>query len=280
MTLNNLVKQQAVLALLCTFLFLSAARSDEPSGMRSVHLRGASSLVPVARIVAENYMTEYPGLIVTVEEGGTRRGIKGVLDGSVDIGMASSNNFKEMTGVLLHERELECRIVGRGAVIPFVHPSNQVSGISINDLRKILTGEISNWKYLNGRDAPITVCSYNSSSGDRAVLKTLIMEDHIITPNAIILDSHTMKQYVASHPNALGYAGIPFIDKTIKPLSVNGVYASSKTIKDKSYPLARDLIFYMRKDCPDEVRKFVDYFLNPSKGQKIVRQSGDVPVAE
>lgn len=265
--------------ILCLLFFSSQAGAEEALQRRAVHLKGAGALVHIARTAAETYMGGNPDSIITVEGGGTRRGIEGVLDGSVDIGMASSNDPGELAAVALNKDRLEEHVIGKSAVVPFVHPSNPVSDVSQDDLRKILTGEISNWKSLNGPDQPITVCSYDSASGDRAVLRSLVLQDQLITSGALVLDSFAMKTYVASHPGAFGYASLPFIDRTVKPLSVDRVRASIRTLKDKSYPLAMDLIMYARKPAAGEAKKFLDYLMSPA-GQAAVRRWGDIPVAE
>ena len=117
------------------------AWAKNPPSSRSVHIKGAAALVPVTQHVVEAYLEEFPNEIVTLDSGSTRRAIKAVLDGTADVGMASSSNFKELTESNAQKgTELKHQVVGLGAVVPIVHPSNPIRNVTIDQLKKILSG--------------------------------------------------------------------------------------------------------------------------------------------
>jgi phosphate transport system substrate-binding protein len=244
-----------------------------------VHIRGSTSLMPITQRVAESFMRDYPDALVTVSGGSTYRGIKSVVDGTAEIGMASSEMNEELqhyataSGV-----DLVQHIVAYDAIIAFVSPSNPVSGLSTEQLEKIYTGEIKNWQEVGGRDAPIDVTSLDPRTGGYESWKHLVLGPGVVmTPKAEIMEPKDMRAKVAKDANAIGFAGLLNADGSVKHLAVNGVFPTVENVTNKSYVLMRPLVLYTVKDASKGVLQFIEYYQAADKGQKAVKEKGLVP---
>ena len=166
------------------------------------------------------------------------------------------------------------------AIVPVVHPSNTVSGLTTQQLRDIYTGKVTNWKELGGADAKIVIISRDTSSGTFECWEELVMNKERVTPAALMQASNgAVVQAVSNNKNAVGYIGLGYLDKSTKGLKVNNVQASAQTALSKQWPVARELYIFTDGQPTGEVKALVDYLLDPGKGQKSVREVGYVPLA-
>jgi len=229
--------------------------------------------------VAEAFMKENPGIIVVVAAGGTARGIKAVIDGTVEIGVTSSEIDSENEKIAAERGiRLVSTVVGRGAVVPLVHPSNPVGDLSILQLRKIFSGQIANWKDVGGRDTPIQVVTNEFTRGSYNTWRRCVLgKSLMVSSQAITLEPLPLKKYVAENPNAIGYLSFTDGDETVKAIAVDGVKANLETIKNVSFPVRRDHMLVTREIVSETARRFIDFFLSPQKGQKFVAKHGISP---
>jgi phosphate transport system substrate-binding protein len=212
---------------------------------------------------AEAYMAENPGETVSVSGGGTDRAIKSLIDGTCDIAMASAEANDELTARAGKEGvRLVRNVIAYDAIVPFAHLDNPVSNLTIEQLSMIYTGKITNWKDVGGNDSEILLTSRNLTSGTYEGWKLLVIgKDAILPQNAVAMDSIPERALVSQNANGIGYAGLNYIDGTVKPLAVEGIHANLDTITDGSFPLKRDLILYTREDAPPHVKRFVQYVM-------------------
>lgn len=266
--------RKTVILALIALLLPAAVVVPRNTGFDSVHLRGSDSLLPAARLVAEEYMKENESVIVSVEGGGTLRGVKAVIDGTADIALSSDSGEEPEYG----EVPLVSYPVARDCVVPVINASNRVSTLTPDQLRKIFSGEIRNWKSVGGADAAITVISHDGYSGTHEVWTRRIMgADCIITPRALILENGPLQRYIAHHPNAIGYIALTGLDKTVKPVAISGRSADAETLRNRSYPTARTLALRTLPDAPAHIKQFIRFFLDESKGGRIIRELGMIP---
>jgi len=245
-----------------------------------IHIRGSSTFYHILQQVAEAYMVENPGVKVLISSGGTTRGIKAVIDGTAEIGAVSAAMSDEYVK-LAEEKKLKLitHVVGRGAVVPFVHPSNPVSDLTLEQLRKIFCGQIKNWKAVGGKDEPIFVTANEITRGCFETWRRCVMgKDVIVSSGALVLEPIPLRNFIASTPNAIGYISYLDVNSTVKPLSVNGVAATIETVKDLSFPIRRDYGLIIRDNASKTVLNFINFFLDPSKGQSFISKNGLAPV--
>jgi phosphate transport system substrate-binding protein len=210
---------------------------------------GSTTVGPIAKAFAEYYMRENPGVNITVSESGSGNGAKALLNGSCDIANLS-RDLKDAEKAAMKEQGVEpCKhVVAFDALPVIVHPSNRVKGLTIDQVRDIYTGKITNWKEVGGSDRKIVVISRDTNSGTFETFMHLVMgEDAKIKESAEYTGSNgAVRQRVQMTKGAIGYAGLGFVDRSVKPLSINGIEPSADTVVDKTYPLARELYMFTK----------------------------------
>lgn len=242
-------------------LLLPFSAASGNAANHSIHLRGSGTVMGMLQSAAETYMEENPGETISVSGGGTDRAIKSLIDGTCHVAMASSEANAELVSRARKEGVTLVRnVVAYDAIVPFVHPDNPVSNLTIEQLRQIYAGEATNWKDFGGNDSDITLISRNVGSGTYEGWKTLVIgKDAILPRDAVCMDSVPVRTFVSQDVTAIGYCAMNYIDDTVKPLAVEGVSANPEAILDGSFPLKRELILYTRGDSPACVIRFVEY---------------------
>jgi phosphate transport system substrate-binding protein len=243
-------------------------------------VKGSTTVLPIAQKVSEAYMKEKPDVRISISGGGSGNGIKAVIDGTTDIGNASR---------FIKEKEVKLAVekgaypvpfaVAYDCIIPVVHPSNGVSNVTLEQLKAIYEGKVTNWKDLGGADKEIAVCSRDTSSGTYEVWGEKVLLGARVSPKALLQASNgAVVQTVSKNPNAIGYIGLGYLDASTKMLSVGGVKGSVETTLNGTFPISRPLFMFTRGWPEGETADFVNYVLNPEKGQKLVGDAGYVPL--
>ncbi len=164
-----------------------------------------------------------------------------------------------------------------------VHPSNPVKGLTRKQIADIYTGAIANWKEVGGPDLAIVVISRDTNSGTYETFKELVFskDDKIQTGAEYTGSNGGIRQRVQSTRGAIGYAGLGFVDQTVKALEVDGVAPSVETVVDGSYPLSRKLFMYTNGQpaTDSHTAKFLGLARHP-KGREIVEEIGFVPLQD
>lgn len=167
------------------------------------------------------------------------------------------------------------------AIVPVVNNANPVKDITLATLKAIYEGKIRNWKDVGGKDAPIVVVSRDSSSGTFETWEELVMKKARVTPRALLQTSNgTVVQTVAKNVNAIGYIGLGYVDGQTKNLTIAGTRATVQNAKTKTWPLSRELYFFTNGTPSGAAKSFTDFVLDPAKGQKLVKETGFVPLHE
>ena len=243
-------------------------------------VNGSTTVLPIGQKVAEAYMKEFPEVAISISGGGSGNGIKAIIDGTTDIAM-SSRFIKDKEVKLAVEKgsyPVPFR-VAYDCIVPVVHPSNKVKNLTLEQLKGIYKGETRNWKGVGGPDRPIVVISRDTSSGTYEVWEEKVMQKERVFPGALLqASSGAVAQAVSKNPNAIGYVGIGYINKELKPLTVNGIEGSKATTLDGSFAISRPLFMFTRGWPEGNTVKFLNYLLDPRKGQKFVEESGYVPL--
>jgi len=237
----------------------------------TIQMNGSTSVQPLAEELARVYMEKYPGVRITYAGTGSGAGIKAAQQGTHDIGTSSRELKPEEKTIK------EFRIANDGIAL-VVHPSNPVSDLTIEQVRKIFSGEISNWKDAGGPDAPITVITREDGSGTRGAFMEIVMHESQIKPDAVVqTKTGAVMTAVASDQNAIGYVSLGSVDNTVKALAIGGVKPSPEAVKSGSYKIQRPFLFLTKEEPKGEVKKFIDFVLS-ADGQKIVKDKGFIPV--
>ncbi|OCB77432.1 phosphate ABC transporter substrate-binding protein [Flavobacterium crassostreae] len=255
------------------------------SATTSVTIKGSDTVLPLAQKEAEELMQADASVSVTVVGGGTGVGLTALIDGTTDIAMASRDmkteeklKFSEMN------KEIEEVVIAYDALTVIVNPANKVSQLTREQLEKIFTGEIKNWKEVGGEDAKIVAYSRESSSGTYEFFKDEVLDKKNYASNILSLPATgAIVQAIGQTKGAIGYIGLAYETKEVKQLLVS--YDQGKTFiapsvasaKDKTYPISRPLFYMFDKKNASKVKTVVDFALSDA-GQKIVSEVGYVPL--
>ncbi len=245
----------------------------------NISINGSTTVLPIAQKVAEAFMKENPDAKISISGGGSGNGIKALIDKTTDIADSSrAIQPKEMDQAKEKGSNPVEFIVAFDCIVPVVHPTNPLHNITLDQLKAIYKGDVKNWKEIGGADKPIVIISRDTSSGTYEVWEEKVMKKERVYPGALLQASNgAVVQAVSSNPNAIGYIGLGYIDKSVKGLSANGIIGSKTTTLDKTYPISRPLYMYTPVPPAGEVKAFLNYVVS-DKGQKLVEEDGFIPL--
>ena len=154
-----------------------------------------------------------------------------------------------------------------------------VSDLTVEQVRDIFSGKITNWKDLGGEDQNIIVVSREEGSGTRGAFEELVMgKDALITASAILQPSNgSIRTTVSTTPYSIGYMSFGYLDDTIKAISIGGIAPTEPNAADGSYPIVRPLNMLTNGEPTGAVKAFLDFILSDA-GQKLVVEDGYIPV--
>jgi phosphate transport system substrate-binding protein len=249
-------------------IFSDCSRSASQKGLI---VAGSTSVQPFADKWAEDYMNKYPGRIVNVQGGGSSAGIQAARCGAADIGTSSRELKPE-------EKDLNEIVVARDGLAVIVHPTNKITGLSLEEVKQIFSGNIRSWKNLGGKDKTITVVTREEGSGTRGAFQEMVMGKVRIFKSAIVEDSNgTVREIVAGDPHSIGYISLGLVNERVKALELDGVAANEQNILDKYYKLVRPFLFVTNGPPSPEAKHFIDFILS-EEGQQLARQKGLIAV--
>ena len=241
---------------------------------------GSTTVGPIAKAFAEYYMKLNPGVNVSIGESGSGNGAKSLVNGVCDIAtMSRAMKDKEKKSAEDAGRLPISNIIAMDGLAIIVHPSNPVQNLTIEQIRKIYTGEIKNWKELGGPDKAIVVISRDTNSGTYETFESMVMNKQKIADNAEYVGSNgAIRQRVSGTEGAIGYVGLAFLEG-VKTVKVENVEASPENVKSKKYPISRPLYMYTNGKPKEGTN--LHGFLNLYKtkeGKKIIDDLGYVSV--
>lgn len=272
-------------ALIITLIAVGCAKGvasnesqNEESLTGTISLAGSTSMEKLCEAMSESFMADNQGITVTVEYVGSGAGIESLSKGSVDIGNSSRNLKPE-------ELSNGCveNVVALDGIAVIVDKNNGVTGISSENLKKLYTGEIKNWKELGGADEAVVVIGREAGSGTRDAFEELLeLKDKC--DYAQQLDSTgAVLAKVASTPGAIGYVSLDVVDESVLSVSIDSVEANEQNILAGKYLLSRPFVMATKGDVSSQnelVQKWFEY-VNSEKGKEIIKKVGlIVPVQE
>ncbi|MDP2895943.1 MAG: phosphate ABC transporter substrate-binding protein [bacterium] len=258
---------------------------------KPIQIKGSDTMVNLGQAWAEKYMETNPEDFVAVTGGGSGTGIAALLSGTCDIAV-SSRNITEQEISRAKEKGVdpyETQVAMDGLAI-VVHPKNPVSKLTIDQLARIFTGRITNWKAVGGVDAEIVILSREVNSGTHVYLKEHVLRKGDpenkaeFAPGALMLpSSQAIADEVAQNRDAIGYYGMGYLSRRQKPLLVakaetdEYIAPTAENVVNGKYPISRPLFFYTDGEPRGSVKEFLDFCLS-KEGQEIVLKTDFVPI--
>ena len=252
---------------------------------------GSTTVGPIAKAFAEYYMSLHKDVNITVSESGSGNGAKGLINKACDIGnMSRFMKDKEFKAAVDAGVMPVAHIVAMDGLPILVHPSNPVKNLTVAQVRDIYTGKIKNWKELGGPNKKIVVISRDTNSGTYETFHKLIMthkvdgkkiKEKIMGGSEYVGSNGAIRQRIQTTPAAIGYAGLGFVDNTVKPLNIDGVTPTARTVASGKYPVSRPLYMFTAgyPKLGSHLHGFITLYLS-EKGQEIIEDIGFVPVTQ
>jgi len=268
-----------IIVMSIVFLILSALCS--PARATKIVVDGSTTVGPIAKAFAEYFMARNKGINVTVSESGSGNGAKSLINGTCQIAdMSRFMKEKEFKAAANKGIMPVAHVVALDGLPILVHPSNPIKGLTIEQICNIYLGKIKNWKEIGGPNLKIVKISRDTNSGTYETFEKLVMNKQKLAKDVEYVGSNgAARQRVQKTKGAISYAGLGFVDKTVKALEINGIYPSQETITSGVYPIARPLFMFTDgyPKLGTELYKFITIYLTED-GQEIVESIGFVPV--
>ena len=272
-----------IITVLCTVvmvlsLFAGCGQKANDNGTTTggtVSTDGSTSMEKVIGALGESFMEANSGTTFTYNPTGSGSGIQAVSEGRCDIGLSSRALKDDEKASGLKET-----IVALDGIAVIVNPQNPVKDLSLEQIAKIYTGEITNWKDVGGEDAEIVRIGREAGSGTRDGFESITDTKDACQYRQELTSTGDVITTVSRNPNAIGYASLAAIKDSVKALTVNGVAPTEATVKDGTYLVQRPFVLVTKEGAAlsETAQKFFD-FATSADAASIISAAGAVPVA-
>ena len=259
---------------------------------RELVIQGSDTLLEVSMYWVENFSKANPSVNISVTGGGSGTGIAALINKTVELATAS-RSIKDSEIEIAKNQGIDIKefVVAWDGISVVINNSNPVTELSIEQISKIFTGEITNWDEVGGEDGKILITSRDSSSGTFGYFKKRVVQlngtakENNYTQEALYLASNvSIREEVSVNKNAIGYIGLGYLDDSVKAVDIIGedtsesVKPSIENVQNGSYPISRQLFIYVSEsDLTDLGEAFLEY-VTGEEGQAIAREIGFVPL--
>lgn len=243
----------------------------------SITAVGSSALQPLVESVAEEFQSNNPGKFINVQGGGSGTGLSQVQAGAVEIG--NSDLFaEEKSGI--DATKLEDHRVAVVGITPIVNPKVGIKNISLANLQKVFTGEITNWKELGGTDTPIVLLNRASGSGTRATFEKWVMDGQEAKQAQEQDSSGMVRQIVKDTAGAISYVAFSYVTSDVQTLSIDGVKPTDENVMDNKWIIWSYEHMYTKKSPDSLTQSFIEYILSDEIQENLVTKLGYIPVSK
>lgn len=235
---------------------------------------GSTSMEKVIGALGESFMEANDGVTFTYNPTGSGTGITAVSEGRCDIGLSSRALKDDEKAQGLKETTLAL-----DGIAIIVNPSNSVQDLTLEQIAKIYTGEITNWKEVGGNDAQIVLIGREANSGTRDGFESITKTTDLCKYRQELTSTGDVITAVSSNPDAIGYASLAAVEDSVKALSVGGVAPTEDTVKDGSYAIQRPFVLVTKEGTKlsDVAQAFFD-FATSSDAASIISKAGAVAI--
>lgn len=265
-------------AVMALSLFAGCGQKANDNGTTTggtVSTDGSTSMEKVIGALGESFMEANKGTTFTYNPTGSGSGIQAVSEGRCDIGLSSRALKDDERASGLKETTLAL-----DGIAIIVNPQNPVQDLTLEQIAKIYTGEITNWKDVGGSDAEIVRIGREAGSGTRDGFESITDTKDACQYRQELTSTGDVIATVSQNPNAIGYASLAAIKDSVKALTVNGVAPTEATVKDGTYLVQRPFVLVTKEGAAlsETAQKFFD-FATSADAASIISAAGAVPVS-
>ena len=236
---------------------------------------GSTSMKNVIAALTEGFAEVEPGVTVSYDPTGSGAGITGATDKTLDIGL-SSRALKDD-----EKNDVDGTIIALDGIAIIVNKDSKVEDLTVDQLKQMFTGEITNWSEVGGDDGEIVLIGREAGSGTRDGFESIVDVKDSCKYAQELTATGAVISAVEANPLAIGYASLSAVGDTVKMVTVGGVECSEETVKDGSYEVQRPFVFVTNKSVTlsEQAQAFFD-FATSADAADLIRTAGAVPVNE
>jgi len=253
----------------------SAASSAAAALSGNVATGGSTSMKNVIAALTEGFAEVEPGVTVSYDPTGSGAGITGAADKTLDIGL-SSRSLKDD-----EKADVDGATIALDGIAIIVNNTSKVEDLTVDQLKQMFTGEITNWSEVGGDDGEIVLIGREAGSGTRDGFESIVDVKDSCKYAQELTATGAVISAVEANPLAIGYASLSAVGDTVKMVTVGGVECSEETVKDGSYEVQRPFVFVTNKSVAlsEQAQAFFD-FATSADAADLIRTAGAVPVNE
>ena len=253
----------------------SAASSTAAALSGNVAAGGSTSMKNVIAALTEGFAEVEPGVTVSYDPTGSGAGITGATDKTLDIGL-SSRALKDD-----EKADVDGTTIALDGIAIIVNNASKVEDLTVDQLKQMFTGEITNWSEVGGDDGEIVLIGREAGSGTRDGFESIVDVKDSCKYAQELTATGAVISAVEANPLAIGYASLSAVGDTVKMVTVGGVECSEETVKDGSYEVQRPFVFVTNKSVTlsEQAQAFFD-FATSADAADLIRTAGAVPVNE
>ncbi len=241
----------------------------------SINAVGSSAMQPLVEAAGEQYSSIHLGKFINVQGGGSGTGLSQVQSGAVEIG-DSDLYAEEKSGI--DSAALVDHQVAVVGLTPIVNKDIGIDNISMSDLKKVFTGEVTNWKEIGGSDVPVVIINRAAGSGSRHTFEQWVLNGEEAKRSQEQESTGMVRQIVSTTPGAISYIAFSYVTDEVKTLTIDNVKPTEDNVKTNDWVIWSYEHMYTKGEPEGLTKEFLEFMLTPEVQKDIVPQLGYISV--